>query len=50
MSPVGDGRRDRPARKPIILENYYSALNYTETLENNHYHIMVKIQLHGAKE
>jgi len=50
MSPVRDGLRDRPERKPIILENDYAALNYTETLENDNNHIMVKIQLHGAKE
>jgi len=50
MSPVRDGLRDRPERNPIILENYYAALNYTETLENDNDHIMVKIQLQGAKE
>jgi len=42
--------RDRPERKPIILESYYAGLNYTETLEHDNDHIMVKIQLHGAKE
>jgi len=50
MSPVRDGLRDRPERKPIIMENYYAALNYTETLDNDKDHIMVKIQLHGEKE
>jgi len=50
MSPVRDGLRDRPERKPIIMENYYEALNYTETLENDNDHIMVKIQLHGSTE
>jgi len=50
MSPVRDGLRDRPERKPIILENYYAALNYTDKLENDNDHIMVKIQVHGAKE
>jgi len=50
MSPVRDGLRDRPERKPIIMENYYGALNYTETLDNDKDHIMVKIQLHGQKE
>jgi len=50
MSPVRDGLRDRPERKPIILENYYTALNYTETLQHDNDHIMVKIQLHGVKE
>jgi len=50
MSPVRDGLRDRPERKPIIMENYYAALNYTETLDNDKDHIMVTIQLHGEKE
>jgi len=50
MSPVRDGLRDRPERKPCIRENYYAALNYTETLEHDNDHIMVKIQLPGEKE
>jgi len=50
MSPVDDGLRDRAERKPIIMENYYAALNYTETLDNDKDYIMVKIQLHGEKE
>jgi len=50
MSPVKDGLRDRPERKPIIMENYYAALNYTETLDNDKDHIMVKIQLHSDRE
>ena len=50
MSPVRDGLRDRPERKPIIMENYYAALNYTETLEHENDHIMVKVHLHGEKE
>ena len=50
MSPVKDGLRDRPERKPIIMENYYAALNYTETLEHENDHIMVKVHLHGKKE
>ena len=37
-------------RKPIITANYYAALNYTETLENDKDQMMVKIQLHGAKK
>ena len=32
------------------MENYYAALNYTDTLENDNDHIMVNIQLHGEKE
>jgi len=32
------------------MENYYVALNYTDTLENDNDHIMVKIQLHGKNE
>jgi len=50
MSPVRDGLRDRPERKLIIMENYYAALNYTDTLQNDNDHIMVKIQLHCEKE
>ena len=50
MSPVKDGLRDRPERKPIITANYYAALNYTDTLENDKDHIMVKLQLRGDKE
>jgi len=50
MSPVKDGLRERPERKPITMENYYAALNYTETLEQDNVHIMVKIQLYGGKE
>ena len=49
MSPARDGLRDRPERKPIIMENYYAALNYTETLEHENDHIMVKVHLHGEK-
>ena len=49
MSPVRDGLRDRPERKPIIMANYYTALNYTETLESDKDHIMVKVQLQGEK-
>jgi len=50
MSPVRDGLRDRPERKPIIMENYYAALKYMETLEKYDDHIIVNIQLHIAKE
>jgi len=32
------------------MKNYYAALKYTETLDNDKDHIMVKIQLHGTKE
>jgi len=32
------------------MENYYAALNYTETLDYDQEHIMVKIHLHGEKE
>jgi len=31
------------------MENYYAVLNYTDTLEKDNDHIMVKIQLHGGK-
>jgi len=50
MSPVRDSLRARPERKPIILEIHWAALNYMEILENHKDHIMVKIQLHGAKK
>jgi len=50
VSPVRNGPSDRPERKPIITENYPSALNYTETLDNDKDNIMVRIQLHGDKE
>jgi len=50
LSPVRDGLRDRPERIPIIIENYYAALNYTDTLENDNDRIMVKIPLHSGKE
>ena len=49
MSPVRDGLRDRAKRKPIILVKYYAALNYTETLEKESDHIIVKIQLPGEQ-
>ena len=32
------------------MQNYYAALNYTETLDNDRDHIMVKIQVHGDCE
>ena len=32
------------------MENHYAALNYTETLEHENDHIMVKLHLHGEKE
>ena len=50
MSPVRDGLRDRPERKPIITANYYAALNYAGTVENDKDHIMVEVQLHGERE
>jgi len=32
------------------MENYYAAVNYPHTLENDNDHIRVNIQLHGGKE
>jgi len=32
------------------MHNYYAARNYTDTLENDNDHIMVKIPLHGGKD
>ena len=49
MSSVREGLRDGPKRKSIIIENYYAALNYTETLEYDNDHIMVRLQLHGGE-
>ena len=43
MSPVRDRLRDRPERKPLIMANCYTALNYTDTLENDKDHIIVEI-------
>ena len=50
MSPVRDGLRDRLELKPIIMENYYAALNYMETLEHENDHIIVKVHPDGKKE
>ena len=50
MSPVKDNLRDRPERKPIIMENYYAAFNYTEILEHENDHIIVKVHLHEKRE
>jgi len=49
MSPVRNGLRDRPERKPIIIRNLYAILNTTEMLENEKDHTIVKIRLHGIK-
>ena len=32
------------------MENYYAALNYTETLEHDNDHVMIKIHLHGKRD
>ena len=50
MSPVREGLRDRPERKPIITANYYAALGGTEALECDKDRVMVKVQLQGEKE
>jgi len=50
MSPVRGSLRDRPERKPIIMEHSYATLNYIETLAYDSNDIRVKIQLHGGKE
>ena len=42
ISPVRDGQRDGLERKPIIMENYYEALNERETLKHENDHIVVK--------
>ena len=43
MFPARDRLRDRPERKPIMIANYYPALNNTETRENDEDNIMVKL-------
>ena len=48
--PVKDGLRSRPERKPIIVRNFYMALNYTKLWENDKDHIMIKVNLHGETE
>ena len=50
MSPVRDGLRDRPERKPIIIENYYASLHYPDTPEHENNNIMVKVHRHGNME
>jgi len=50
MSPVIDGLRDRPEQKPITMDNYYAAINYTDPFKNDNAHIIIQIQLHGARE
>ena len=32
------------------MENYYGALNYTETLKNDNDHVMINIHLHGNQD
>ena len=48
-SQVRDGLRDRPERKPIIMENYYAALNYKETLDNDRTILWSKYNLTAKK-
>jgi len=47
LSPVRNGLRDRPERKPIIIRNLYAVLDNTETLENENDHTRIKIRLQG---
>ena len=32
------------------MENYYATLNFTETLEHDNDHVMIKIHLHGKRD
>jgi len=48
-SPVSNGLRDKTKPKPIEMRNLYTALNNTETLDNENDHIMVQIRLPGTK-
>ena len=45
--PVKDGLRSRPERKPIIVRNFYAALDNTKLWENDKDHVMIKVNLHG---
>ena len=47
-TPLNDGLRSRPERKPIIVQYLYTALNYTKLWESEKVHIMIKIKLHGG--
>ena len=48
--PVKDGPRSRPEQKPIIVRNFYVALNNTKLWENHKDHVMIKVNLHGKYE
>ena len=48
--PVKDGLRSWPERKPIIVRNFYAALNNTKLWENNKDHVMIKVNLQGKYE
>ena len=48
--PVKDGLRSRPERKPIIVRNFYAALNNTKLWENDKDHVMIKVNLQGKYE
>ena len=47
--PVKDGLRSRPERKPIIVRNVYTALNYTKLWENDKDDIIIKSTCTGKQ-
>ena len=48
-SPVRDGLRDWKL-KPIRMTNVYAALNYTESLDKESNHIIVKVKIHNEDQ
>ena len=48
--PVKYGLRSRPKRKPIIVRNFYAALDNTKLWENDKDHIMIKVHLHSREK
>src|SRR5713101_8229876 len=49
-SPVSDGRKDRPPRKPIEVRNLYTTLSNIEHEDDSKDHVMVRIQLEGERQ
>ena len=48
--PVKHGLRSLPERKPIIVRNFYAALNDTKLWDNDKDHVMIKVNLNGKYE
>ena len=47
---VRGGLGSRPGREPIIIRNFYAALNNTKLWENDKDHVMIKVNLQGKYE